>query len=69
MALLSHITDTYTNILAEHDTNILSDLFETLRSLSQAVRTLEGWEVLVDYLGEVRAREVAKFWNHDAAYE
>ena len=69
MALLSHVTSAHSNMLSDQETNIVSDLFPSLRGLSQAARTLEGWEVLVDYLGEARTREIAEFWYHDRACE
>lgn len=69
MTLLSHVTSAYPNILSDREINILSDLFPSLRSLSQAVRSPEGWKFLVDYLGEVRTREIADFWDHDKVCE
>ncbi|KAF5864234.1 hypothetical protein ETB97_008231 [Aspergillus alliaceus] len=69
LALLSHVTSESPDILSEQETNILSDLFPSLRSLSQAMRTLEGWGILVDYLGEARAKEIAGFWGHDTVGE
>ncbi|KAE8421925.1 hypothetical protein BDV36DRAFT_18553 [Aspergillus pseudocaelatus] len=69
MALLSHVTSAHPNVLSDQERNILSDLFPSLRSLSQAVRSREGWNVLVDYLGEVRTREIADFWDHDRVCE
>lgn len=69
MTLLSHVTSAHSSVLSDQERNILSDLFPSLRSLSQAARALEGWEVLVDYLGEMRTREIAEFWDHDRVCE
>ncbi|KAB8070143.1 hypothetical protein BDV29DRAFT_181440 [Aspergillus leporis] len=69
MALLTHVTSTSPSVLSGQERNILSDLFPSLRCLSQAVRTLEGWEVLIEYLGKDRAQEITEFWNGDTTCE
>ncbi|KAK6814180.1 hypothetical protein RU639_010047 [Aspergillus parasiticus] len=65
MTLLSHVTSAQPSVLSDQERNILSDLFPSLRRLSQSARASEGWKVLVDYLGEMRTREIAEFWDHD----
>ncbi|KAF7128685.1 hypothetical protein CNMCM5793_003536 [Aspergillus hiratsukae] len=51
--------------LPEQDANVLSDLFPSLKSLSQAVRTQEGRFELDDYLGTQVGTDIARFWKED----
>lgn len=68
--LLSHTTASALSLtLSDHDTNILSDLFPSLRGLSQAVRDPEGQAVIRNYLGDEVALGIAGFWDGDWAYE
>ncbi|KAE8149699.1 hypothetical protein BDV25DRAFT_123457 [Aspergillus avenaceus] len=69
ITVLSHATAGSPNVLCEQDTNILSDLFPSMRTLSQATRTIEGREVLVDYLGEKKAEPIIGFWGDDVIRE
>ena len=55
--------------LSEHDTNILSDLFPSMRALNQAVCSQEGQVVIADYLGEEVTRGLVAFWQQDCRYE
>lgn len=54
--------------LSEHDMNILSDLFPSMRVLSQAVRSQEGQAVIADYLEEEVTRGLVAFWQQDCRY-
>ncbi|KAL4861335.1 hypothetical protein BDV12DRAFT_180427 [Aspergillus spectabilis] len=65
VALLAHATSEYPSTLCERNTNILSDLFPSLKRLSEATRTREGQELLIDYLGEDTAQRIVKFWQED----
>ncbi|KAH8429802.1 uncharacterized protein LDX57_007474 [Aspergillus melleus] len=67
--LLAHAHSDDAVNLSEHDINILSDLFPSLKAVGQAVRTPEGQEILYDYLGERKARGITKFWENDRVYE
>jgi hypothetical protein len=55
--------------LPEQDANVLSDLFPSLKSLSQAIRTQEGRSVLDEYLGSQLGTDIAQFWKEDQVYE
>lgn len=55
--------------LSQHDTNILSDLFPSMRALNQAVCSQEGQVVIADYLGEEVTRGLVAFWQQDCRYE
>lgn len=48
--------------LTQHDVNILSDLFPSLKGLSQAIRTPEGRSLLDEYLGTAKALSIVGFW-------
>lgn len=49
--------------------NVLSDLFPSLRALSQAIRTHEGQAVVKEYLGDEVALDVVGFWDGDRTYD
>lgn len=55
--------------LSEHNMNALSDLFPSLRALSQAIRTHEGQAVVKEYLGDEVALDVVGFWDGDRTYD
>jgi hypothetical protein len=64
--LLSHATTAAPYCpLTAHDTNILSDLFPSLRALDKAVKTKEGKEILADYFEAETARRIIGFWNRE----
>ncbi|KAJ0421332.1 hypothetical protein BJY00DRAFT_312242 [Aspergillus carlsbadensis] len=69
LALLAQATSEYPNALCEQATNILSDLFPSFKSLSEATRTLEGQEVLREYLGGEAAAKIVRFWQEDLLTE
>lgn len=70
LSLLSHTTASAPVLpLTEHDTNILNDLFPSMRALSQAIRSQEGQAVITDYLGEDVTRGLVAFWQQDCRYE
>lgn len=63
-SLLSHATATAPHLpLSEHDTNVLSDLFPSFRTLSQAVTTPEGRDIVREYFDEETARNIIEFWR------
>ncbi|KAH2983442.1 hypothetical protein KXV25_001813 [Aspergillus fumigatus] len=55
--------------LLEQDANVLSDLFPSMKSLSQAIRTQEGSFALDEYLGSQLAMDITQFWKEDHVYE
>jgi hypothetical protein len=55
--------------LPEQDANVLSVLFPSLKSLSQAVRTQKGRFALDEHLGSQLAMDIAQFWKEDHVYE
>ena len=69
VSLLSHTTTFISSYSSsEHNTNILSDLFPSLRALSRAVRSHEGQVIVKEYLGDEVALGVVGFWNRDRTY-
>ncbi|KAH8692110.1 hypothetical protein BGW36DRAFT_41965 [Talaromyces proteolyticus] len=48
-----------------HNLNVLSDLFPTLRELSRATRTLEGRQLIIEYLGEEVEESIQAFWSDE----
>ncbi|KAL3478943.1 hypothetical protein BJX99DRAFT_223260 [Aspergillus californicus] len=69
IVLLSCATTGYPGALCEQTTNILSDLFPSFRTLSQATHTSEGRGLLGDYLGEQTAENIIRFWQKDISME
>lgn len=70
LSLLScTISSAPTLALSEHGTNILSDLFPSMRVLSHAVRSQDGQAVIADYLGEEVTQGLVAFWQQDCRYE
>lgn len=67
--LLSHTSSGDAGFLLEHDRNVLSDLFPSLKVMSQALQTQDGRDVLCDYLGEEKARGIVNFWANDSLNE
>jgi hypothetical protein len=64
--LLRHMTAFAPHeLISEHDANIISDLFPSFQALSTAVRTVEGRQLLEDYLGLTTARNVVDFWKSE----
>lgn len=65
-SLLRHMTVSAPHeLISEHDANIISDLFPSFQALSAAVRTVEGRQLLEDYLGATSARIVIDFWEKE----
>jgi hypothetical protein len=69
VSLLHHMRAPSSPLLPEQDANVLSDLFPSLRSLSQAIRTQEGRFALDDYLGSQMGTDIARFWKEDHVCE
>ncbi len=68
VALLAQATSDCST-LCEQASNILSDLFPSLRKLSEATHAQEGQNLIEDYLGESTANIVIKFWQKDISRE
>jgi hypothetical protein len=60
--IVSHSSDQLT---CQQNLNILSDLFPSLRALSAAIRTVEGRQLIADYLGGHVARNMVAFWGEE----
>lgn len=64
--LIAHATATAPNrLLAEHYTNLLSDLFASIRELEKGTRTEGGQQKIRDYLDSGAARDVIDFWEDE----
>jgi hypothetical protein len=50
---------------SQHDINVLSDLFPSLRALSSAIRTEDGRKLLADYLRDSVGSAVIEFWEQE----
>lgn len=48
--------------LAEHDRNVVFDIFPSLQGLEEATRTDEGRAQLWDFVGRMPAEDIVKFW-------
>lgn len=69
ISLLSHTTAFISlQPLLEHDTNVLSDLFPSMRALSQAICSHEGQATVREYLGDEVALGVVRFWDRDRRF-
>ncbi|OKL58383.1 hypothetical protein UA08_06071 [Talaromyces atroroseus] len=60
--IVAHASDSVT---CQQNLNILSDLFPSLRALSAAIRTMEGRQLIADYLGSRVARNIVAFWSEE----
>ena len=69
VSLLHHMRAPSSPSLPEEDANVLSDLWPSLKSLSQAIRTQQGRLMLEEYLGSQLGTDIAQFWKEDHVYE
>ncbi|PKX91078.1 uncharacterized protein P174DRAFT_284153 [Aspergillus novofumigatus IBT 16806] len=69
VSLLHHMRAPFSPSLPEEDANVLSDLFPSLKSLSQDIRTRQGRFALDEYLGVQLGTDIAQFWTEDYVYE
>lgn len=67
--LLSHTSSGGASFLPEQDRNVLSDLFPSLKVMSQDLQTQDGRDMLRDYLGEEKAKGIVNFWANDSLNE
>lgn len=68
VSLLHYMRTPSSPSLSEQDANVLSDLFPSLNTLSQAVRTSEGRFLLEEYLGQ-QAEVIMEFLKTDSVVE
>jgi hypothetical protein len=54
-------------LACQQNVNILSDLFQSVRALSVASRTIER-QLITEYLGERLAKHIVSFWNEEKKY-
>ncbi len=48
--------------LSEHDSNVLLDIFFSLKEFEEATRTQHGQAKLCNFLGRTTAADVVDFW-------
>jgi len=51
--------------LSEHDANVLSDLFPSMRALEEATRTTQGKAVIREYFDSKTAANIIDFWENE----
>ena len=51
--------------LSEHDTNVISDVFSSLKELEEATRTRRGQAKLYDFLDRITAEDIVDFWSDE----
>lgn len=48
--------------LSEHDVNVVSDIFPSLKDFEKATRTQQGKAKLYDFLDRATAEDIIDFW-------
>ena len=65
-ALVAHATSTApAKPLSEHNANILTDLFLSIKQLEEGTRTVQGQENIRSYFDAKTAKEVIEFWEDE----
>lgn len=64
--LISHAMSTApSQPLSEHDANMVTCLFPSLRSLEQGTRSAHGRKILAEHLNEIKAQHMIEFWEDE----
>lgn len=51
--------------LSEHDTNVISDIFPSMKEFEEATKTQRGQAKLSNFLDKATAEDIVDFWSDE----